>query len=135
MQADRLTSRVEESGWVRLSAEDGAKGPRVYNWTLVKIRPFKEPGKGYWLMVPRSLGQPDELAWYVCFGPAETSLEKLVNVAGIRWAIEECFQEAKAQVGLDQSDVRKWEGWYRLITLAMLAPAYLAVVRQQANVR
>ena len=54
-------------------------------------------------------------------------------MAGTRWTIEECFEEAKGQVGLDQYEVRKWEGWYRHITLAMLAHAYLAVVRQQAN--
>ena len=56
-----------------------------------------------------------------------------MRVAGTRWTIEECFEEAKGQVGLDQYEVRKWEGWYRHITLAMLAHAYLAVVRQQAN--
>ena len=69
----------------------------------------------------------------MCFGPADTTLEDLVRVAGTRWTIEECFEEAKGQVGLDQYEVRKWEGWYRHITLAMLAHAYLAVVRQQAN--
>ena len=56
-----------------------------------------------------------------------------MKVAGIRWAIEECFEEAKGLVGLDQYEVRKWEGWYRHVTLAMLAHAYLAVVRLQAN--
>ena len=133
VRADRLASQVDESGWVRLSAGNGAKGPRVYDWTWVAIRPLKEPGKGYWLLVRRSIAQPEELAWYVCFGPAETTLAELVRVAGIRWTIEECFEEAKGQVGLDQYEVRKWEGWYRHITLAMLAHAYLAVVRQQAN--
>ena len=73
-----------------------------------------------------------ELACYVCFGPAETTLEELVRVAGTRWAIEECFEEAKGQVGLDQYEVRKWDGWYRHITLAMLAHAYLAVIKYQA---
>ena len=85
-------------------------------------------------MARRSIAQPEELAYYVCFGPANTTLEDLVQVAGTRWTIEECFEEAKGQVGLDQYEVRKWEGWYRHITLAMLAHAYLAVVRQQANV-
>ena len=84
-------------------------------------------------MARRSLAQPEELAYYVCFGPADTTLADLVQVAGTRWTIEECFEEAKGQVGLDQYEVRKWEGWYRHITLAMLAHAYLAVVRQQAN--
>ena len=80
-----------------LSAGKGAKGPRVYDWTRVAIRPLREPGKGHWLLVRRSIAQPEELADYVCFGPADTTLEDLVRVAGTRWAIEECFQEAKGQ--------------------------------------
>ena len=135
MRADQLASQVEESGWVRCSAGDGAKGPRVYDWTAVDIRPLRERGKGHWLLARRSIAKPEELAYYVCFGPAETTLEELVGVAGTRWTIEECFEEAKGQVGLDQYEVRKWDGWYRHITLAMLAHAYLAVVRSRANAR
>ena len=80
----------------------------------------------------RSVAKPEELAYYVCYGPAGTALEELARVAGTRWAIEECFEEAKGQVGLDQYEVRRWDGWYRHITLAMLAQAYLAVIRHQA---
>ena len=68
----------------------------------MEIRPLGEPGKGYWLLVRPSIVNPGELAYYVCFGPAETALEQLVKVAGTRWTIEECFEEAKGQVGLDQ---------------------------------
>jgi len=132
VRADRLASQVEEPGWVRCSAGDGAKGPRVYDWIALDIRPLREPGKGHWLLVRRSVARPEELACYVCFGPAETALEELVRVAGTRWTIEECFEEAKGQVGLDQYEVRKWDGWYRHITLAMLAHAYLTVIRHQA---
>ena len=132
VRADRLVSGVEESAWARCSAGNGAKGPRVYDWTAVEIRPLREPGKGHWLLARRSIAKPGELAYYVCFGPAETTLAELVRVAGTRWAIEECFEEAKGQVGLDQYEVRKWDGWYRHITLAMLAHAYLAVIRRQA---
>ena len=73
------------------------------------------------------------MTYYVCYGQAGTTLEELVRVAGIRWAIEECFEEAKGQVGLDQYEVRRWDGWYRHITLAMLAHAYLAVIRHQVS--
>ena len=132
VRADRLVSGVEESGWVRCSAGNGAKGPRVYDWTAVKIRPLREPGKGHWLLARRSLAKPGELAYYVCFGPAETALEELVRVAGTRWATLECFEEAKGEVGLDQYEVRRWDGWYRHITLAMLAHAYLTVIKYQA---
>ena len=133
MRADQLASGVEETRWSRCSAGNGAKGPRVYDWTRVGIRPLREPGRGYWLLARRSIAQPEELAYYVCFDPADTTLEGLVQVAGTRWTIEECFEEAKGQVGLDQYEVRKWDGWRRHITLAMLAHAYLAVIRQQAN--
>ena len=132
VRPDRLESRVEECAWVRCSAGEGAKGPRVYDWATVDIRPLREPGKGYWLLVRRSLADPGELAYYVCYGPAGTTLEELLRVAGTRWAIEECFEEAKGQVGLDQYEVRRWDGWYRHITLAMLAQAYLSVIRHQA---
>ena len=133
VRVDRLASQVEESGWARLSAGDGAKGPRIYDWTWVKTRTLREPGKGYWLLARRSLSDPGELAYYVCYGSGETGLEELVRVAGTRWAIEECFEEAKEQVGLDQYEVRRWDGWYRHITLAMLAQAYLSVIRHQAT--
>jgi SRSO17 transposase len=125
-------SQVPLEDWVRLSAGDGAKGPRLYDWTRVPIRPWKAPGKGYWLLVRRSIAKPDELAYYVCFAGAETTLEELVKVAGTRWAIEESFEEAKDQVGLDQYQVRRWVGWYRHITLVLLAHAFLAVTRCQA---
>ena len=132
VRADRLASGVEECAWVRCSAGDGAKGPRVYDWATVDIRPLREPGKGYWLLARRSLANPGEVAYYVCYGPAGTTPEELARVAGTRWAIEECFEEAKGQVGLDQYEVRRWDGWYRHITLAMLAHAYLSVIKHQA---
>jgi SRSO17 transposase len=99
----------------------------------VPIRPLKTPGKGYWLLVRRSIAKPEELAYYVCYGPAQTTLEELVRVAGRRWIIEESFEQAKGEVGLDQYEVRKWVGWYRHITLALLAQAYLAVTRNYAT--
>ena len=73
VRVDRLVSGVEESAWARCSAGNGAKGPRVYDWTAVEIRPLREPGKGHWLLARRSLAKPGELAYYVCFGPAETA--------------------------------------------------------------
>ena len=132
VRADRLASGVAESAWVRCSAGNGAKGPRVYDWAAVDIRPLREPGKGHWLLARRSITKPGELAYYVCFGPAGASLEELARVAGTRWAIEECFEEAKGEVGLDQYEVRRWDGWYRHITLAMLAHAYLTAIRHHA---
>ena len=84
LRADRLASGVAESGWVRCSAGNGAKGPRVYDWAAVEIRRLREPGKGHWLLARRSISKPGELAYYVCFGPAETALDELARVAGVR---------------------------------------------------
>ena len=132
VRADRLACGVEEPDWIRCSAGDGAKGPRVYDWAAVEIRLLREPGKGCWMLTRRSVANPEELSYYVCYGPSGTALEELVRVAGRRWTIEECFEEAKGEVGLDQYEVRKWDGWYRHITLAMLAHAYLTAIRNQA---
>jgi SRSO17 transposase len=131
--AATLVAQVTPEAWVRLSAGAGAKGPRIYDWTRVAIRPLKEPGQGYWLLARRNVTKPEELAYYVCFGPEGTSLEELVRVAGMRWAIEESFEEAKGEVGLDQYEVRRWVGWYRHITLALLAHAFLAATRAHAG--
>jgi SRSO17 transposase len=93
-------------------------------------------GWGHWLLVRRQTKTPPgktrkELAFYRCAGPARTSLRELIRVAGARWAIEECFQSAKNEAGLDQYQVRSWRAWHAHITLAMLAAAYLAATRAQ----
>jgi SRSO17 transposase len=126
-RVDAVSAAVPESDWQRLSAGAGAKGPRIYDWVRVPIRPLSEPGR-YWLLVRRSLTDGD-LAHYLCFCPAEASLADLVAVAGRRWAIEESFQTAKGEVGLDHYQVRRYDAWYRHITLACLAHAYLTVTR------
>ena len=98
----------------------------------MEIRPLRKPGRGHWLLARRSIAKPGELAYYVCFGPAKTALEELVRVAVPRWVIEECFDEAKGEVGSDQYEVRRWDDWYRHITQAVLAHTYLTVIRHQA---
>jgi SRSO17 transposase len=88
-------------------------------------------GTARWLLVRRSRGD-GELAFYACYRPAGTPLIELVRVAGTRWAVEEGFEQAKGEVGLDHYEVRRWPGWYRHVTLALLAYAFLAVIRAQA---
>ena len=130
--AKTLAAAIPDGEWQRLSAGEGAKGPRVYDWARVPIRALPEPGWDYWLLVRRSVADPTERAYYVCFCPAGTPLAELVRVAGSRWAIEESFETAKGEVGLDHYEVRRWPGWYRHITLAVLAHAYLTVTRAAA---
>lgn len=93
-------------------------------------------GFARWLLVRRSLapGEHGELepAYYLCFGPTGTTIDQLVAIAGSRWAIEECFQSANNEVGLDQYQVRRHDAWHRHITLSMLAHAYLAVTAATA---
>jgi SRSO17 transposase len=122
---------VPAEGWVRLSAGDGAKGPRLSDWAWVPLAEPVAPGWGRWLLVRRSLADPADQAVYRVFGPAATTLPEAVRVAGARWAIEETIETAKGEVGLDQYEVRKWVSWYRHITLAMLAHAFLTVTRAQ----
>ena len=128
-RADALAAAAPAQAWKRLSAGDGAKGPRLYDWAMATLPIDREPTDGFerWLLIRRSLTDPEELAYYLCFGPAGTTIGQLIHVAGARWAIEECFQSAKNETGLDQYQVRRYDAWHRHITLAMLAHAYLAV--------
>jgi SRSO17 transposase len=134
-RADAMAATVAPQAWKRISAGAGAKGPRTYHWARIAIRPLEDPGSGHWLLIRRSLADPAERAFYLCHGPAHTPLRELVRVAGARWAIEESFQTAKGEVGLDQYQVRRWDGWYRHITLAMLAHAFLTVTRAAASAK
>ncbi|WP_425573579.1 IS701 family transposase, partial [Nocardiopsis rhodophaea] len=100
-RAHRLIAAIPEQAWERLSCGDGAHGPRVYDWARADIRPWREEGKGRWLLARRSITDPDETAYYICFADEHTPLEELARVAASRWAIEECFQAAKNETGLD----------------------------------
>jgi SRSO17 transposase len=131
-RADALVASLPAQAWKKISAGNGAKGPRLYHWARAAIRPLEDSGMGYWLLARRSLSDPTDLAYYLCHGPASTPLRELVRVAGARWAIEESFQTAKGEVGLDQYQVRRFDSWYRHITLAMLAHAFLTVTRARA---
>ena len=116
-------------GWRRLSAGAGSKGERLYDWARFRLFRLQQAPWDHWLLVRRKISKPDEMAYYVVFGPAATSLEALARIAGRRWPVEECFETAKQEVGLDGYEVRSWHGWYRHITLSMLALAFLAAMR------
>jgi SRSO17 transposase len=130
--ATQLAASVPVEQWVACSAGHGAKGRRLYDWARVELAAPAASGTARWLLVRRSR-RDGELAFYACSGPSETSLLGLVRVAGTRWAVEEGFQQAKTEVGLDHYEVRRWPGWYRHITLALLAHAFLVVTRTKAT--
>ncbi len=139
-QAKALTALVGAGAWERRSAGPGAHGERLYDWTVLALHATAKTdglpaGWGHWLLVRRQIdpepGKDPELAFYRCAGPAATPVPELIRVAAARWAIEECFQTAKNEAGLDHYQARGYRAWYAHVTLAMLAAAYLAATRAQ----
>ena len=129
----RVETQVDQlpaAAWHRLSAGDGAKGPRLYDWAYLPYGSDAALGWEKGLLIRRSIAQPDERAFYLTHATDGTALADLVRIAGTRWTIEACFEAAKGEVGLDQYEVRSWTGWHRHITLAMLAHAYLTALRK-----
>ena len=132
-RADALVASLPPDAWGTLSCGVGSQGERLYDWACIQLPLERTSGMIHWLLVRRRRSDPTELAYFRAFGPATTTLEALVRVAGMRWAIEQSFEDAKGSVGLDQYEVRKWQAWYRHITLALLAHAYLEVTRRLAT--
>ncbi|MFE1522079.1 IS701 family transposase, partial [[Kitasatospora] papulosa] len=116
----------------RRSCGNGAHGPRVYDWARVEVRPWHREDRRHWVIARRSVSRPDQISYYIAYCPADTTLDELIHVAGSRWAVEECFQTAKQECGLDDYQVRRYPGWHRHITLAMAAHACLTVLRARA---
>ncbi len=132
-RADALRKRVPARAWQCVSAGPGAKGHRYYDWAFLRLDP--EPGDQAgqrWLLLRRSR-TTGELAFYRCWMPRPVPLAMLVRVAGRRWSIEERIQTSKGLVGLDQHQVRRWRSWYRWVTLAMLAHAFLVIAALTSN--
>ncbi|MEU0739017.1 IS701 family transposase [Streptomyces sp. NPDC006134] len=127
IRADTVAGRLPATAWQRQSAGNGAKGPRYYDWTWVHIG--KDSHRHLLVRRNRTSGEP---AFYLCWSPTTVTLAELARVAGVRWSVEECFQAAKGQVGLDHYQVRNWTSWHRHITLAMLALAFLTALAADA---
>lgn len=129
VEVAELVAQVPDDGWVLLSAGDGSQGERLYEWTWLQLPYLSSPGHTHWLVARRSITCPAERAYYHAYAPKTTTLDELVRVAGTRWVIETCFEQAKGEVGLDHYQVRTWEGWHRHVTLTLLAYAYLVAAR------
>jgi SRSO17 transposase len=133
-EAGAVGRALPAEDWQRLSVGAGAKGLLVADWAWLPLAYQAPEGWAHRVLLRRRLSDPGEVVAYHVFGPRATTLPDAARVAVIRWAIEECFETAKGEVGLDEYEVRKWDSWYRHITLAMLAHAYLTVVRAAAQV-
>jgi SRSO17 transposase len=133
-RADAVVARWHAERWQCLSAGEGSQGPRYYDWAWQSLD-FRslEPGWKHWLLARRSLSDPTKLAYYFVFAPESVTLDAVVRAAGSRWQVEEGIELAKGQVGLDEYEVRHWQGWYRHLTLAMFALAFLTVVKTTAQ--
>ncbi len=127
--ATALAASLPATAWQCLSAGSGTKGERLYDWARVRLARPAAPAWAHWLLIRRSRSKPEEHAYYVVFAPAAATLAELARVAGQRWTIEECFETGKQEVGLGDYEIRSWHGWYRHITLAMLALAFLVAVQ------
>ena len=135
LRVDRVTAGLPVTAWQRRSAGAGSKGPRWYDWAwLGQVSTDADPDEGgqHSLLIRRNI-TTGELAFYRCWTPQSATLAQLVRVAGIRWTVEESFQAAKSQVGLDQHQVRRWHSWHRFTTLAMAALAVLAICTADAR--
>jgi SRSO17 transposase len=133
MQIKTILAELPNLGWERLSAGAGSKGARVYEWRRLELSAPAQQGWKRFLLIRRSISDPSEMRGYIVFARAHTTLSELVRVAGRRWTVEESIQCAKGQVGLDHYEVRSFSGWYRHITLAMWAQAFLSVIREETG--
>ncbi|MFH9402603.1 IS701 family transposase [Streptomyces sp. NPDC017638] len=137
---DQAIADAADQAWERRSCGDDAKGSRLYDWAAARLPVIAvfdgdRPTHQRWVLARRSPARPEESAYYLAYAPNGTSITDLVRIAGSCWAIEEAFQAAKNECGLDQYEVRRYPGWYRHITLAMLAHAFLAAVAAQTTER
>lgn len=134
-RADDLAAGLPAWAWTRRSAGAGSKGPRLYDWAWLTDVGTDDgtdgapaaPTDGCHSLLIRRNYTTGELAFYRCWTPERAGLARLVHVAGTRWIVEESFQTAKGQVGLDQHQVRQWHSWHRFTTLALAALAILAI--------
>jgi len=131
IRAQTLAKRLPASAWQTLSCGEGAKGPRLYDWATLALDAPEQADFGLRLLVRRRLANTVECAYYLVLAPQDSPLAVLVGVAGTRWSIEVCFENAKGEVGLDHYEVRSWHGWYRHMTLALWAQAVLVALRKE----
>ena len=135
-RVDQVAHGITREDWQELSAGTGSKGPRLFAWARIELAAPEISGWQRWLLIRRSLDEgtkPAEMAYVLVFAPIGTSLKEMVEAFGARWTVEQCFEEGKGEVGLDEYEVRSWHGWHRHVTLSMLALAFLTVLRAKGE--
>lgn len=128
-----LVARLADVPWERHSCGKGSQGPRWYDWQCIRLNDPPQAGWQRWVVFRRSCTDPTDVTAYRAFAPVGTSLATQAQVVGRRWPVEESIQTGKSEVGLDEYEVRSWTGWYRHITLALWAQAFLAVLRRETG--
>jgi SRSO17 transposase len=130
---ERLVEHLGEEAFSEVSpARDSSGGRRPWEWACLGLAADPKRGMRRWLLVRRSADDPEEQGFYQAYGPGQTTVEELLGACQERWAVEECFAEAKGEVGLDHYEVRRWDPWHRHVTLCLLAHAFLVVTRRAA---
>ena len=130
---ERLVERLPEKAFSEVSPARDTGGRRPWEWACLALAADPKRGMRRWLLIRRSTDDPEEQGFYQAYGPEGTTVEELVGACHERWAVEECFAEAKGEVGLDHYEVRRWDSWHRHITLCLLAHAFLVVLRLAAR--
>jgi SRSO17 transposase len=133
VRIDAWFARKQSGRWYRLSAGWGSKGPRWFDWAWRKMEAQVPDGWQAWIVVRRSISDPTEMVYHRVCAPRQTTLQQIVEVAGQRWKVEEAIERAKGNCGLDQYEVRSWTGWYRHVTLSLLAQFCATLMMDQAN--
>ena len=131
--AEQLGERLTEAMWAPHSSGPGSQGERIHDWACLRLSEPVPAGMGRWLLIRRDPEQSNDHSYWLAYGPAETAVTELVRVADARWQVEECFAQAKGEVGLDHYEVRTWTAWHRFVTLVLLAHAFLVVLRLYAR--
>ena len=135
--AAKIAQNLPKSAWRHLSSGEGTKGARLHDWAYLELADLDAGTlSGIWtrgLLIRRNIGDGDDLAFFSTWCPKNTAMEKLVLIEGHRWAIEDSFETAKNELGLDHNETRSWHGWHRHVSLVMLAFAMMAAIRSHAN--
>jgi SRSO17 transposase len=128
-----VVANLPARAWKRMAVVEGEKGPIEYDWVRKLVVESRDqlPGPQVWLLARRSISDPKQIAYYLAYVPARTSLQALIRIASTRYTVEQCIEEAKGETGLDEYEVRFWYSWHRHITLSMMAHAWLTSIRQQ----